>query len=90
MTLAAGPVPTVDALLIAASTAAGGLTDFGDPSFRPALEKLWAALHDEADLSPVGRQLLEAKIHALSRSGSEILNQHIGFGDDFLERNLFR
>lgn len=53
---------TVDVLLADASAATGGLTDFGDPSFRPALETLWAALLDEADLSVMGRQLLEQKV----------------------------
>lgn len=54
--------PTVDTLLADARAAAGGLDDFGDPSFRPALDVLRGALAVEADLSPLGRQLLGEKL----------------------------
>ena len=50
------------ALLAEASTAAAGLTDFGDPSFRPALDALCAALEHEPPLSELGRNILRMKI----------------------------
>ena len=39
----------------------GGLKNFGDPSYRIALEKLCASLEAEAKLSDFGRQLLHQK-----------------------------
>ena len=50
-----------DWLLAEASRQADGLQDFGDASFRPALEKLCHSLETEAKLSPLGRQLLHGK-----------------------------
>lgn len=49
------------ALLASATEQSGGLTDFGDPSFRKALEVLCRSLETEANLSPLGRQLLHGK-----------------------------
>lgn len=49
------------ALLAAATEASGGLTDFGDPSFRKGLEVLCDSLEREANLSELGRQLLHGK-----------------------------
>lgn len=49
-------------LLREASAATGGQTDFGDPSFRPALTALCRALEREGHLSPAGRDLLRQKI----------------------------
>lgn len=51
-----------DSLLDEARTAAEGLTDFGDPSFRPALEVLCRALDEEARLSDTGRYVLRLKL----------------------------
>jgi hypothetical protein len=51
-----------DELLAAASRAAGGLTDFGDPSFAPALDVLCRALDEEARLSETGRYALRLKL----------------------------
>jgi hypothetical protein len=49
------------ALIAEATRQAEGLTDFGDPSFRPALEVLCRSLESEAKLSELGRQLLHGK-----------------------------
>jgi hypothetical protein len=48
-------------LLAEASRQAEGLKDFGDPSFRKALDVLCRSLEGEAKLSPLGRQLLHGK-----------------------------
>lgn len=48
-------------LLAEATRQAGGLTDFGDPSFRTALDVLCHSLETEAKLSELGRQLLHGK-----------------------------
>jgi hypothetical protein len=51
------------ATMMADATAmAGGLTDFGDPSFRPALNQLCAALEAEAKLSDMGRGFMRHKL----------------------------
>ncbi len=50
------------ALLAEASGKTGGLTDFGDPSFRKGLAVFCRSLEDEAKLSPLGRQLLYQKV----------------------------
>lgn len=50
------------ALLAEATRQADGLTDFGDTSFRPALDVLCRSLEEEAKLSPLGRQLLHHKL----------------------------
>ena len=52
------------ALLDAAREMTGGLTDFGDDSFRPGLEKLCAALESEAGLSDTGRETFRQKLTA--------------------------
>jgi hypothetical protein len=49
-------------LLAEASRQADNLTDFGDPSFRTALDKLCFSLEHEARLSELGRQLLHGKL----------------------------
>lgn len=49
------------ALLAAAVEQSGGLTDFGDPAFHKALNVLCDSLEREANLSPLGRQLLHGK-----------------------------
>jgi len=49
-------------LLAEASQATGGLKDFGDPTFRPALGALCRALEHEGHLSEAGRQILKQKI----------------------------
>lgn len=51
-----------EALIAEASQATGGLADFGDPSFGPALEVLCGALDEEAKLSETGRHLLRQKL----------------------------
>lgn len=52
----------VEQLLADASTATGELSDFGDPSFRPGLEKLCQALASEARLSESGAPIMRQKI----------------------------
>lgn len=50
------PLPLeVEALMAAASERAGGRQDFGDPSFRPALQRLLQSVRDEAQMSPAGQ-----------------------------------
>ena len=48
-------------LLDEASAATEGLKDFGDPSFRPALDALCEALNREAPLSEMGRGIIKQK-----------------------------
>jgi hypothetical protein len=50
------------ALLAEATAQAGGLADFGDASFRPALDALCKALDDEAKLSAMGAGILKQKL----------------------------
>jgi len=52
----------VPRLLEDARTAAGGLSDFGDASFRPALEVLCQSLIEEARLSDTGAYILRLKL----------------------------
>lgn len=56
-------------LLADATQATGGLNDFGDPSFRPALATLCHALEREGRLSETGRQILRQKLvgHLVNR-----------------------
>lgn len=49
-------------LLAEARTAQGGLSDFGDPSFRAGLEALCDALNREAKLSDTGRHIMRQKL----------------------------
>jgi hypothetical protein len=49
-------------LLAAATAATGGLTDFGEATFRPGLDALCAALAREGQLSEMGRTILQQKI----------------------------
>jgi len=59
--MSTGPRFEPQALLEEARRQAEGLDDFGDPSFRPALEVLCRSLENEAQLSALGRQLLHGK-----------------------------
>lgn len=47
-----------------ASSATGGLTDFGDASFRMGLDKLCTALDNEAQLSDMGAGIMRQKLVA--------------------------
>ena len=51
-------------LLDQARAMAGGLEDFGDPSFRPGLEQLCRALNAEAHLSAQGHATFDQKLTA--------------------------
>ena len=44
---------------------AGGLDDFGGDTFREGLERLTAALESEADLTDMGRTILELRLRGL-------------------------
>lgn len=48
--------------LEAAARAATGLSDFGDPRYRPALERLAWSLEHEARLHPIGRLIQRARL----------------------------
>ncbi|HUR40171.1 MAG TPA: sulfotransferase [Verrucomicrobiae bacterium] len=50
------------ALLAEASAQAGGLGDFGDASFRPALEQVCEAYEKQSQLTDMGRGLLKQKL----------------------------
>lgn len=49
-------------LLGAASAANDGLQDFGDPSFRPALDALCSAFSQEGGFSAAGRELMQQRL----------------------------
>jgi hypothetical protein len=51
-----GPIPTTVDQLLAAARSAAGLQDFGDLSFREAMDHYVHGLH-EAELSPLGQEL---------------------------------
>jgi hypothetical protein len=57
--------PPVADKLIAGARGATGLTDFGDPPIRPALDKIVEALDDEARLNPLGRAGREQSLLAI-------------------------
>lgn len=52
------------ALLAAAREMTGGLSDFGDDSFRPGLERLCTSLEADAHLSETGREIFRQKLTA--------------------------
>jgi hypothetical protein len=57
------PLPLESTALMAAATArTGGLTDFGDPSFRPALDRMLQAIRDEAQMTPTGQALFAQRV----------------------------
>lgn len=51
-----------DTLLAAATERTGGLTDFGDPSFRPALDRMLQSVRDEAAMTPQGQAQFAARV----------------------------
>lgn len=55
-------------LLLEASRRAGGLTDFGDASFRPAAEALLAAMNSEGGLSQTGVHIWRKRIVEMLRN----------------------
>ena len=69
----------IHALLAEASTRSGGLEDFGDDSFRPALAVLLHALDEEGGLSEAGRERLHGRI-------VERLQNRLGL-EDFYQRH---
>ena len=57
------PAPlTAAALMTAATDRTGGLKDFGDPSFLPALERLLQSMREEARLSPAGQAMFAQRV----------------------------
>ena len=61
----------IDTMLAEAGKRSGGLSDFGEPSFRPALQALLAALDGEGKLSEMGRLILNERIIDLLNEGIE-------------------
>jgi hypothetical protein len=56
-------LPLEPATLMAAATArTGGLTDFGDPAFRPALDHMLQSVRDEAKMTPAGQQMFASRV----------------------------
>ncbi len=64
-------LPGADALHAAASSAAGGLDDFGDTDYREGLAVLLEAYAKEARLTPFGRGMLKAQLVAILRARLE-------------------
>lgn len=52
----------VERLITEATAATGGLTNFGDPTFRAGLDRLCSALTSEAALSPSGSAAMRTKV----------------------------
>jgi hypothetical protein len=80
-----------DALFSAAREQAG-LRDFGDPSFRDGLAVLLASLEGEAQLSPLGRELVEQQLasHLANRLRiEEWWRQHPELSRETIVRPLF-
>lgn len=63
-------------MLAEASRRSGGLTDFGDGSFRPALQTLLTALDAEGKLSDIGRQILNERIIDLLKNRLIVEDYH--------------
>jgi hypothetical protein len=54
--MAGNPLPLESTALMAAATArTGGLTDFGDASFRPALDRMLQSVREEAQMTESGK-----------------------------------
>jgi hypothetical protein len=51
--------------LVEAAVSETGLSDFGDDSFRPGLDRLVEAARDEGDLSPLGEEILGLRLRML-------------------------
>lgn len=58
----AAPPLSADALIAVAKQRAGGLSDFGDPSFKPALEQLLQSVRNEAHMSPTGQAIFAQRV----------------------------
>jgi sulfotransferase family protein len=54
--------------LVEAAISETALSDFGDDSFRPGLDRLVAAARDEGDLSPLGEEILGLRLRMLLAS----------------------
>ncbi len=54
--------------LVAAAVAGTGLDDFGGDSFRPGLERLTDALQREAELNPLGTEIMRSRLAGLLSS----------------------
>ena len=74
-------------LLAGAIDMAGGLTDFGDDSFRPGLERLCDALGSEAALSPAGVETFRQKLTA-QLANRLWLEDHIRRHPEILEETI--
>jgi hypothetical protein len=81
----------VDQLLSTATEASGGLTDFGDESFREGLERLVRSVNDEATLNEFGEAVLPLLISSRLRSRLEIedwYRRHPEIGDETITAPL--
>ncbi|MBK6675635.1 MAG: sulfotransferase [Rhodocyclaceae bacterium] len=74
----------MNSLLDEASRRAGGLTDFGDEAFRPALAQLLACLDREGRLSAAGRGLLTGRIVEMLKNRL-VLEDHVRRNPDILD-----
>jgi len=66
-------MPDADAL-IARAVEQTGLDDFGDPGWREGLERLVASLNGEADLTPLGEQILGGRLATLLANRLRVLD----------------
>ena len=61
--MAGTPLPLEsNALMAVASERMGGLTDFGDSTFRPALDRMLQAIREEAQMSESGQALFAQRV----------------------------
>lgn len=82
----------IDRLLELASEAAGGLDDFGDPSFRIGLERFIGSGAEEGRLSPIGEAALEGMTVGALRARLQVVDWHASHPDlaeTTIERPIF-
>ncbi len=81
----------MNAMLTEAMRRSGDLKDFGEPSFRPALQALLTALDREGKLSDVGRQILDERIIDLLKNRLVVEEYYRNFpqiADEKIERPI--
>lgn len=82
----------IDRLLDAASTATGGLDDFGDPSFRVGLQRFMDSGLDEGHLTEIGAAALEGMAIGNLITRLRVLDWHAShpeLRDTVIERPIF-
>jgi hypothetical protein len=78
--------------LVAAARAETGLSDFGGETFRLGLTRLTDALRDEADLSPLGTEIMGMRLtgHLAARLRvTDTVRQHPEIADEQIEAPIF-